>query len=227
MPATPPPDPPKRTALKRLGIIAAGGAGVLAFLAWKFVLPLVLVGVAGQVFGSTFGGPYNRLPSDVRSGFEQRFEAAVGDSFDDQTEAEQEARLVALVEGGLPRLDDAHIETNFRLTVKGLQAVDETSCGAIARSFFEGAEAPDDAFTALIATLSDAELQQWFEIRILALEAAARGTPAAVSVDDATVDPLFDKLFAAMSPTDVDTFVQMGNGGTIDDARLCSAARGI
>ena len=65
----------------------------------------------------------------------------------------------------MPRLPDGLIDTNFRLSVKGMQTVNEAACTAIAESFFTGGEPPDDAATALIDTLSEAELQQWFEIR--------------------------------------------------------------
>lgn len=226
-PALSEPQAQRAGGLKRFGTVGVVIAGVLGFAVWKFVLPLVLVGVAGQVFGAAFGGPYNRLPGDVRQGFEQRFEAAVGEEFKSQTEAEQEARVVALVTGGLPRLDDAHIDTNYRLTVKGMQAVDAASCANIATAFFAGTEPPDEAFTALVGTLSDAELQQWFEIRLLAIEAESRGAPPAVLVGDEAVNPLFDKLFVAMNETDRDTFVQLSNGATVDDAKLCAAMRGI
>jgi len=223
----PPPEPQKRGGFGRVGYLLAGIVGVGAFAIWKFVVPLVLVGVAGQVFGSAFGGPYNRLPSDVRAGFEQRFEAAVGADFDEQTDAEQEARITALVKGGMPRLPDGLIDTNFRLSVKGMQTVNQAACTAIARSFFTGGEPPDDAATALIDTLSDAELQQWFEIRVQAVEAESRGSPPAVLISDAAVDPLYEKVFLAMHQEDVDTFIQMANGTTVEDAKLCAAARGL
>jgi hypothetical protein len=225
--AGPQPETPKRKGFGRVGYLLAGIVGVGAFAIWKFVVPLVLVGVAGQVFGSAFGGPYNRLPSDVRAGFEQRFEAAVGADFDDQTDAEQEARITALVKGGMPRLPDGLIDTNFRLSVKGMQTVNQAACTAIARSFFTGGEPPDDAATALIDTLSDTELQQWFEIRVQAVEAESRGTPPAVLISDAAVDPLYEKVFLAMHQEDVDTFIQMANGTTVEDAKLCAAARGL
>jgi hypothetical protein len=227
--AAPAPQPatPKRPGFGRVGYLLAAIVGVGAFAIWKFIVPLVLVGVAGQVFGSAFGGPYNRLPSDVRAGFEQRFEAAVGDTFDDQTEAEQDARITTLVEGGMPRLPDGLIDTNFRLSVKGMQTVNEAACTAIAKSFFTGAEPPDDASTALIDTLSDSELQQWFEIRVQAVEAESRGSPPAVLISDAAVDPLYEKVFLAMHQEDVDTFIAMANGTTVEDAKLCAAARGL
>jgi len=225
--AGPQPETPKRKGFGRVGYLLAGIVGVGAFAIWKFVVPLVLVGVAGQVFGSAFGGPYNRLASDVRAGFEQRFQAAVGEGFDDQTEAEQDARITALVEGGMPRLPDGLIDTNFRLSVKGMQTVNETACTAIAKSFFTGAEPPDDAATALIDTLSDAELQQWFEIRVQAVEAESRGAPPPVLIGDEAVNPLYEKVFLAMHQEDVDTFIAMANGTTVEDAKLCAAARGL
>jgi hypothetical protein len=179
----PPPMPEpaaKPSGLKRVGAIGVVVAGALGVIVWKFVLPIVLVGVAGGVFGSAFGGPYNRLPSDVRNGFEDRFKTAVGPTFEQQSDEDQKARVVSLVTNGLPRLSDAQVETNFRLSVKGMQAVDTASCTAIAKAFFSGTEPPDSAFTSLVGTLTDAELQQWFEIRLLAIEAETRQPGARV-----------------------------------------------
>jgi hypothetical protein len=222
-----PPPPPKKGGRARLGAALVVGAAILGAIAVKFVLPIVLVGVAGGVLGVAFGGPYMQLPGDVRSGFEQRLETALDDSFDDLSEAEQAVRIAQLIDGGMPRLDDGLITANFRLTAKALVAVDDASCGKIARATFAGIEPSDDAANALVGTLEGTELQQWFEVRIAAVEAEVRGSPAQVLITDAAVDPLFQRLFPILSEADTNTLAAISTGGTVDDAALCSAMRGL
>ena len=222
-----PPSPPKKTGRARLGAALVVGGAILGAIAVKFVLPIVLVGVAGGVLGVAFGGPYMELPADVRSGFEQRLETALGDSFDDLPEDQQTARIGQLIDGGMPRLDDGLIAANFRLTAQALVAVDDANCGTIARATFAGTEPSDEAATALVGTLEGAELQQWFEVRIAAVEAEVRGSPAQVLITEAAVDPLFQRLFPLMSEADTNTLATISTGGTVDDAALCSAMRGL
>jgi hypothetical protein len=221
------PPPAKKGGGAKLGAALAVGAAILGAIFVKFVLPLVLVGVAGGALGVAFGGPYMQLPGDVRSGFEQRLEAALGETFDDLPEDQQAARIGQLIDGGMPRLDDGLIAGNFRLTAKALAAVDDTSCASIARATFAGTEPADDAANALVGTLAGTELQQWFEVRIAAVEAEVRGSPAQVQITDAAVDPLYEQLFGLMSQSDIDTFASVSSGLTVEDAALCSAVRGL
>jgi hypothetical protein len=221
------PPPAKKGGRAKLGAALAVGAAILGAIAVKFVLPVVLVGVAGGVLGSAFGGPYMQLPSDVRSGFEGRLETALGDSFGDLPEDQQTTRVIQLISGGMPRLDDALIAQDFRLTAKALVAVDDASCASVARSNFALSEASDEASNALLGTLAGAELQQWFEIRVTAIEAEVRGTPAQVVITDDDVDPAWQRLSLVMSEADIATMTSLGSGGTVDDAALCAALRGL
>ena len=79
----------------------------------------------------------------------------------------------------------------------------------------------------MINTLSDAELQQWFEIRISAIEADLRGSPAQVAVTDDQVNPLYEKLFAVMAPGDIDVIGNLVGGSEVQDAELCTAVRDL
>ena len=221
------PAPPKKGGGAKLGAALAVGAAILGAIVVKFVLPLVLVGVAGGVFGAAFGGPYMELPGDVRSNFEARLDTALGDSFDDLSETEQTARIGQLIDGGMPRLADSLVVDNFRLTAKAIGAVDDANCASIARATFAGTEPADDAANALVGTLAGAELQQWFEVRIAAVEAEVRGSPAQVLIADAAVDPLYQQLFGMMSQADIDTLAGISTGATVEDAALCSAVRGL
>lgn len=221
-----PPPKKKSSAGLVLTFIGVAGAAIVAILV-KFVLPLALAGVAGQVIDSAFGGPYGRLPGDVRSGFESRLEAAVGDRIKDQTDAQQAATILALVKSGLSRLDNALVDSNFRLTSKALDATDIASCAAVARAIVGGGEPPESASSAMINTLSDADLRQWFEIRISAIEADVRGSPAQVMIEDSAVDPLYDKLFKIMSSDDIETFGGIAGGEDVTDDALCTAVRSL
>ena len=128
-PIPPPIEPPKKKG--RFGLVGAFiavAAAAIGAIFVKFILPLVLVGAVGQVFDSAFGGPYNRLPSDIRSGFDKRLEAAVGNTLDGQSDAAKGDRILTLVKSGLSRLDDGLINTNFQLTTKAIGAVDVPSC---------------------------------------------------------------------------------------------------
>src|SRR5215210_2154199 len=100
-PEPPPLQPPQPAKKSRNGLIVtfvAVAAAAIGAIVVKFVLPLALVGIAGQVLDSAFGGPYGRLPGDVRSGFDQRLTTALGDRFEDQTDSEQAATVLRLVE---------------------------------------------------------------------------------------------------------------------------------
>lgn len=219
--------PPKQSRIRPVGVFIAVVAAALGVIFVKFVLPLVLVGAAGEFLDTAFGGPYMRLPGDVRAGFEQRLTTALGDTLNDQTDAEKTARIQALVKGGLPRLDDGQVDTNFRLTSKALSAVEVASCAAVSRAIVRGAEPPREPATAMINTFSDAELQQWFGIRIAAIEAELRDAPDQVVVSDDEVGPLYDQLFEIMSSSDIETIGELANGATVEDEALCTAVRGL
>lgn len=222
-----PPPPRKKSPVALIGVFLAVVGAALGAIFVKFVLPLILVGAAGQVFDSAFGGPYMRLPGDVRASFEQRLEAAVGDTFEGQTDAQQTTTILSLVKGGLSRLDDGLVNLNFQLTSKALGAVDVPSCAAVSRAVVTGIEPPEASATAMINTLSDAEIQQWFDIRVSAIEAQSRGTPDQVLIGDDAVAPLYDTLFEIMNPADIDTIGLLAAGQTVEDEPLCAAVRGL
>ncbi len=223
----PPVEPKKKSPVGRVAAFLVVAAAAIGAILVKFVLPLVLVGAVGQVFDSAFGGPYGRLPGDVRSGFEKRLDTAFGTSLDGQTDTQKTTRVLTAVKSGLSRLDDSLVAQNFQLTTKAIGAVDVPSCAAVSRAIVAGTEPPEAAANAMINTLSDAELQQWFEIRISAIEAELRGSPAQVAVADDQVNPLYEKLFTVMSPEDIDVIGNLAGGETVDDAALCTAVRDL
>jgi hypothetical protein len=219
--------PKKKTPVGRLTAFILVAAAALGAIIVKFVLPLVLVGAVGQVFDSAFGGPYMRLAGDVRSGFEKRLDTAFGNTLDGQTDSEKTARVQTAVESGLSRLDDNLVSKNFQLTTKAIGAVDVPSCAAVSRAIVQGAEPPESAANAMINTLSDSDLQQWFEIRVSAIEADLRGAPAQVAITDDQVNPLYEKLFGVMSSDDIKVIGDLAGGATVEDQELCTAVRDL
>ena len=137
------------------------------------------------------------------------------------------ATILTLVKAGLPRLSDGFVESNFRLTSKALGATDTASCAAVSRAIVGGTDPSEGAATAMIDTLSDADLQQWFEIRVSAIEAEVRGSPEAVVIEDAAVDPLYTKLFAVMSSDEIATIGGIASGKVVTDDDLCTAVRSL
>ena len=46
-------------------------------------------------------------------------------------------------------------------------------------------------------------------------------------MDDTTVQPLYDKLAAALNPADIATLSALGGTAPIEDAAICAAIRGL
>ena len=96
-----PPPPRKKSPVALIGVFLAVVGAALGAIFVKFVLPLILVGAAGQVFDSAFGGPYMRLRRR-RASFEQRSMRAVGDTFEGQTDANRHDDPVPGLKAGSP-----------------------------------------------------------------------------------------------------------------------------
>jgi len=221
--ASPPAPAPNRL---RRSLIWGGVAG-LGVIAVKVALSLLAVSVAGHLLGAVFGGPYQRLPDDVRGGFEQRLDAALNHQLDGLSDADQKARLNALIFGGLPRLDDATVLAHLRLQVAAVAKADVPTCAAYARIDFAQAKAPTDLSLKLIALLDDAQLQQWAEINVEAIEAEVHKSPAARTVAASDVAPAFGTVLQSMPTADLATVQSMVSGSTVSDAAACSAERSI
>lgn len=220
----PEPAPKKRRAI---GFSIAVIGGLLGVVAVKFVLPLVLAGVAGQALGVVFGGPFDRLPGDVKQDIERRFEAAVGNQLEGLSDDAKLARVEALVTGGLPRLDDTALVSHLQLASSAFRRAETAACALVARAIVGGQDPPVDANVKMIGALSDTELKQWFELQILAIEAETRGSPAATLISDAEMDPYFEAVFQQLSAADLAAINSLSTGATVDDATACSAVRGF
>lgn len=221
--ATPPARPRNRT---RWGLVV-GGATALGALAVKVLIGFLAVSVAGQALGALFGGPYDRLPSDVRSGFELRLDSALGSQLNGLSDADRTARVQALIDDGLPRLDDATLVARFGLLGQAIDQTDVATCAAFARADFGGTQASDEVSTKLVSGLDDPSLQRWVEINIEAIEAAARGAPPAhvITADDANAQ--LTTLVDGLSAADQATSSSLTSGGTVTDADACAVERSL
>jgi hypothetical protein len=213
----------KRAALVGVIIVAAAAMGAVAL---KVLTGVLVAGIAAQALTGLFGGPYARLPSDVRNGFEHRVDAAVGDRIEGLSAPQTEARIEALLVDGLPRLDDETLVARLRLQVQALDAADTATCAAFTLSDLGVARPTDEVSMAFIEGLDDASLTRWVEIQVAALEAAGRASPAA-----RTVTTEADELIAAVTEmvpaADLDSIVALTSGASVSDAAACSAGRAI
>jgi hypothetical protein len=210
-------------------ILAAGGivAAVVIGLALKFVLPLVVGGVVGSALSGAFGGPWERLPSDVRDVYEQRLETAAGSQLDGLSDTQIATKIDGWLAGGYPRLDDAKLIRHLELAVQALNATDEATCAAFGRTSLVGAAFPDAAEAKLVGALDSSSTIEWVGLNVDAIEADLRGSPDPVAVSAAESDALVTRLLDRMSEAELATFAALGGGGSATDPETCGAIRAL
>jgi hypothetical protein len=221
----PPAAPPRKRG--RMGLVLAALAAGAGFVAIKVVSGLLVGGVVGSALGSFFGGPYERLPPDVRNQYEQRIKAALGTRLDGLSEAAVTDRVRSLVQHGLVRLDDAVLVRYMTVQVQALDRGDLATCGAFARASAGGTAPSAEVSRGLLKSLDDRSLQDFMEINIQALEAEARAAPPARTVTEAQAEVLFQALGQRLSQQDLDTIDALAAGTTVTDDTACKAIRGL
>lgn len=215
---------------RRPTAIILGAVGLVASLAAVVaikVLPFLAVGVVATALSGAFGGPWDRLPSDVRSGYEQRLKAAVADRFDGLSDAQVATEVQRLVASGLLRLDDARITRHLELQIVALGRSEERICADFGRRSFAGLPVADETSTAMISSLTTEGLVEWIGISVEAIEAESRGSPPPAAVVDAEASRLFELIFAGMGDADIRTIGTITQGGSTTDAEACAAARAL
>lgn len=197
-----------------IGIILA----LLAIPGAKFVLPLIVGQTALAVIGAAMGGPYAKLPADVRAGFEQRFERVAPTGFTGMSEQEQADWIKDALSDGMPRLGDDLLVRRLSLQTLALEKADTSTCAAFAL------EDPvtDETSTKLVGYLDGDDLEDWFDIAISAIEAHAAGTAAPEAPSDAEFEPVFGAVFAGMAAADQEAVVALAEGNA-DEATACQA----
>lgn len=221
----PPAAPPRKRG--RLGLVLGALAAGVGIVAFKVVSGLLVGSVVGSALGSFFGGPYQRLPSEVRSQFEQRVKTAVGSQLEGMSEASAADRVRSLVQHGLVRLDDATLVRHLTLQTQALDRGDAASCAGFARASIGGKPASPDIARGLMAALDDRSLQEYLDINVQGLEAEARAAPAARTVTEAQAQTLFETLAGRLGEQDIATIQALSAGTTTTDEAACHAVRSL
>ena len=223
--AVPPAAPPRNRG--RLGLVLAALAGGAGIVAVKILSGLVVGSVVGSALGSFFGGPYQRLPPDVRTQFEQRIKAGLGNQLDGLSETAAVDRVRSLVQRGIVRLDDPLLVRYMTVQVQALDHSETATCAAFARASVGGKVPSAEISRGLLGKLDDRSLQEFMEINVRALEAEARAAPAARTISEDQADAMFERLAPRLSSQDVDTIQALGAGTTVTDEAACSAVRNL
>jgi len=203
--------------------VGAGALGLLGLFFWKVVLPVAIVGVAGQALQAVFGGPWERLPADVQRQLEARYDAAVGTRFDGLSDADAGDQVDALEQSGLARLDDASLVSRYQIGVRAFERAEPATCASAAESLFGGSDVSDDVAERLLTGLDVGDLERWFDFAVSAIEAETRGTPEQRFVTDEVMDPYFENLFGALGATDVAAMQLLSEGRDVEAAVSCHA----
>ena len=207
---------------RRAGILGAGLtiALVAGTIGVKWVGPLLLGGAVVGVINSVFGGPFDRLPSDARDGFEARIEAILPAGFEDRSDAEQTAWFDASMGTGLQRLDDAVLDRRFALQAVAVTRADIATCA----KFVSETPVSDATSEQLIGKLEPAELREWFDIAIQAIEAEAGGKPVPRTIVETEFEAVFTAVIDGASTEELAAMEAWFEGGTTDE-ELCSGIR--
>jgi hypothetical protein len=179
------------------------------------------------LLGSTFAGDsiWRRLPADSRAEFERRLEAAAGD-IESMSNEEASRQVRIRVVAGMPRLDDTVLVRRLTLQTVALGRVDDATCGQFAQASFAGQPQPEAIAIKLTDVLTEAELGEWFNVAVLALEADARKSPAARSVPEPDASAVFERLLGSLDSTALQQ-IQTGATSTASAAEACVGARAM
>jgi hypothetical protein len=181
-----------------------------------------VIGVAGSLFGSQ----WDRLPGDVKSGYEARLNAAIGTRFDGQSDANSAAGLQRMVMSGLARLDDQRLERRLQLESTALDALDAATCGRVARAFLASSRPTQADAEKMIGVLDGPSFQAWAGINVDAVEAEAAGNPPRRTVSAGAVSAASDLVLATLTDAETSTLAAAGSPGeSITDEAACDAAR--
>ena len=222
----PPPAPKRRRPLWVLGGI--GGAAISAgAIGAKFLLGTVAVGALSGTISAIFVGPLDRLPADVRAGYEQRLQAAVGMRLDGMSDEQKSRAAQKWVTDGILRLDDARVVRRLELQTMALGMTDTATCAQYGRASFGAQQFSSSTAERMISALDTAHLTEWMGIMVEAVEAEARGAPARVTVTEASANGVIQAMIRRL-PQSTQTLVGNAvNGLFPSDTQVCDAIRTI
>jgi hypothetical protein len=220
--ATPPPK--KRPKALLLGVLGLGAA-LIATVGGKFLLGFLAASVVGSAVSGLFGGPWDRLPSDVRSGYEQRLEAAVGKQLEGLSDADAKKKVEDWLAAGYLRLDDGRLIRHLDLEIEALGRAEEATCAAFGREAITGQTVSDDTGSKLISSLEQPALVEWIGLNVDAIEAELRGSPNPTRITDDESTAVLNELIEGLGQGELETFAALDSGGTATDAEVCHAVR--
>lgn len=138
--------------------------------------------------------------------------------------AEASRQIQARVQAGMRRLDDATLVRRLTLQTVALGKMDEASCGAFAQASFAGRPQPETTAEKLMGAMTEAELVEWFNVAVLALEADARKSPEPRTVSEADTNTVFERLLGSLDPAGLEA-IQTGADPSASPADACLGAR--
>lgn len=221
-----PPPPKRRSRAMIVGGIAIL-AGLIGSVGGKILIGLLAANVAGAALSSVFGGPFDKLPGDVKDGFEKRLETAIGNRLDGKSDSEKEAQVTAWLRSGFSRLNDASLVRHLELEVEGLNKTDVGGCASFGRASIAGNPIPSDTSNKIVGALDQLRIAEFLDLNITAIEAELRGSPAAVRVTAAQTSTSFETMIGGLGGPELRTLQNMTSGGSATDAEVCTAIRGL
>jgi hypothetical protein len=197
-----------------IGLIAA----LIAIPGAKLLLGIGAASLASGLLAGAFGGPYDRVPQQIRDGWDKRIEAAIPGvaSMSSSAASDQALKMFA---DGFVRLDDASEARLGSYILAALAKVDDATCAALVRSKDPGAEAKIGSQA--LATMDVASVQDFYEIAVQAIEASGRQSPPARVTSSADMEAVLAKAFSGVDPTSVAAI----NDATATNAAVCAAVR--
>lgn len=205
----------------RWAVIGALGVAAAIFIG-KIAIGMLTATAVSGVLGGVFGGPFEKLPSDQREQMEKRFDAAVGDDLKGLSDTDIDARVQAMLTGGLPRLEDAPLVERLQLVVKMADAADEATCARVARASSTGTQDPEAVLDAL-GSLDSGSIARWYDINLSAIEAMTADAPAPRAADATEAERILGDLVNGLSQDEMTAVSALYNGGTVADADACLA----
>jgi hypothetical protein len=221
---TPPPKRGPRAAI--VGAIAVVAA-LVAGIGGKLLLGLLATSVAGAALSAVFGGPWDKLPSDVRNRYEDRLEAAVGSRLDGLSKEQQATQVEAWLHSGYVRLDDTRLVRHLELEVDALSKTDVSGCASFGRSSITGKRIDDDTSDKLVGALDQASMVEFLGMNVDAIEAELRGAPPPLHVTDVQTSPILQQMLTGLNPAEIQTLANLNAGQSATDAEVCTAIRSL
>ena len=219
--------PPKR---RPRAILVGGIAAVAALggsLGVKLLLGLLAANVAGAAASALFGGPWDKLPSDVKNAYEQRLETAVGHRLDGMANAQQETQVATWLKSGYSRLDDRRLTRHLELEVDALNRADVGTCAAFGRSSIAGVQIDSSTSNKIVGALDQASMVEFLGLNVEAIEAELRGSPTPIHVTSAQTSASFQAMLGGLSQAEILTLSNLSSGQKAGDADTCNAIRGL